>query len=80
MIQFDRTDALLTYLESNDSYPIKFNKIRIRKDSGYVSISTDSEELCISLQLNSDQDPLFTTQEIVDLVNSLGRQKISTSC
>ena len=74
MIQFNNPDTLLTYLESKDPANITFNKIRIRKDSGLLSISTDSEELSISLEFNSDQGQFFTIQEIVDLIVSLNQK------
>ena len=79
MIQFNNPDTLLTYLESKDPANITFNKIRIRKDSGLLSISTDSAELSISLEFNSDQGQFFTIQEIVDLIVSLDQNKVSTA-
>ncbi len=80
MIKFDNPESLRIYLESNDHSNIKFRKIRIRKDSGFLSISTDSEELCISFEMNSNRNPLFSAQDIVDLITSLDRPQLSTSC
>ena len=71
MVHFSNPNDLLSYLESNKSSYVKFNKIRIRKDAGFVSISTDSEELSLSLELNSDQDQLFSAEDIVKLIVSL---------
>ena len=71
MLQFQDPSDLLAYLRGTESSSVRFNKVRIRKNDGFISISTDSEELCLSMELNRCQDQLFTAEDIVSLIVSL---------
>ncbi len=75
MRTFKNPALLIQYLDKNQPCELKFKNIKIRQKGASITISTHSEELFLTFELNTEQSGLFSKDDLACLILDVAQLK-----